>query len=282
MKIIFALFLLAINLTLDAQTFEDCSKLLIKKEKEIEVKDSMINSRTKLANGYLDSINKLNGLIKNYSAWKYKYDTLAANASKVIQQKEDSVKKPTSAEVHGINKDLTEANDLLKIKRSLDSLYLLPIDSIVKRINVTTFNRDKIWLNHNPQLKNSLQYIFEGQQCLKEKYNAEAINQSVKRLKTIEQTHVVKNLIKSLQDYNAVNESLKKAIQEVIVMEKDGYDKALGDRVFRKQMPPLLVFIYQQRCTYDEFPYLFNLVVEAINIKGSDQGKSISSLLSKL
>jgi hypothetical protein len=230
----------------------------------------------------LDSINKLNGLIKNYSAWKYKYDTLAANASKVIQQKEDSVKKPTSAEVHGINKDLTEANDLLKIKRSLDSLYLLPIDSIVKRINVTTFNRDKIWLNHNPQLKNSLQYIFEGQQCLKEKYNAEAINQSVKRLKTIEQTHVVKNLIKSLQDYNAVNESLKKAIQEVIVMEKDGYDKALGDRVFRKQMPPLLVFIYQQRCTYDEFPYLFNLVVEAINIKGSDQGKSISSLLSKL
>jgi hypothetical protein len=288
MKIIITFFLMTFNLTLFAQTVEDCTKYILKKEKEIELKDSTINSYSKQFNRSLDSIKILKGLINNSSAWKNKYDSLEVqfqlknNTTKIQLQKEDSIKKAYNALLVAVKSEVSENNELLGMKKSLDSLYTLPIDDIVNLINVTVFNRDKKWLNSKPQVKNTLQYIFDGQQCLKEKFNAESVNKCIKNLKSIEQTQIVKGLTKSLTDYNAVNELLKKAIGEVMVMEQDGYDKALGDKVFRKQMPPLLIFIYQQRCTYEEFPYLFNVLVEAINIKGNDQSKSIGGLLSKL
>ena len=288
MKLVITIFFMVFKLSLFSQTVEDCAKLLIKKEKEIELKDSIINSCINQSKRYLDSVKTLKGLNNNYSAWKYKYDSLEvqfqlkSNTSNTQQQKEDSIKKAYNAQLLAVKSEVADNNEILGMKKSLDSLYTLPIDDIVKLINVNVFNRDKKWLNKRPQIKNTLQYIFDGQHCLKEKYNAESVNKCIKNLKSIEQTQIVIGLTKSLSDYSVVNESLKKAIREVLVMEQDGYDKALGDKVFRKQIPPLLIFIYQQRCTYEEFPYLFNVLVEAINIKGSDQSKSIGGLLDKL
>lgn len=279
---------MTLSSSLFAQSMEEYAKLLLKKEKEIESKDSIINSCSKQSKYYLDSAKSLKSLINNYSAWKYKYDSLEVqfqlknNTSKTQLQREDSIKKAYNAQLLAFKSEVADNNEILGMKKSLDSLYTLPIDDIVKLINVTVFNRDKKWLNNRPQVKNTLQYIFDGQHCLKEKYNEESVNKCIKNLKSVEQTQIVKGLTKSLSDYSVVNESLKKAIREVMVMEQDGYDKALGDKVFRKQMPPLLIFIYQQRCTYEEFPYLFNVLVEAINIKGNDQSKSIGGLLSKL
>lgn len=258
------------------QLVNDCQKI------SKDLHDSLIILKSellklekfKLEKGFIDR----QIIQKNDSITSLKNQLIQLN-QQISSEKQKCILQSIEENEKGKNEALASIVNSYKSK-TFDELILTSTKLIIQR--------DMIFVGNNASVKSVLSDLgkyFNAEEVLAKKFDTEKIKYSQAQLIQIKQQSTKLNELKENIDfYKDYNDALKKTIENLIDLDKRKV--ALGEvenqkKKFNEIVGELSNYMYNYY-NYNNYPYLFDIVLQIIKRKKPNADADITDLLNKL
>ncbi|MBP6754677.1 MAG: hypothetical protein KA210_00920 [Bacteroidia bacterium] len=171
-----------------------------------------------------------------------------------------------------------------------------------KKIDEITINSTKESIQQDEQIIGTksevsdiisdIQTYFNGKEILNHKIDLNQLNGIKTKLNIIKkESDLIKNLNEKLANYNTLSVKLKETIMNILVFDDksskkymigEGIDKITRQDKLNKIYSALLPYVYDYDIKYNDYPYLFDIILDVIKRKQSNTDEDISDLLNKI
>jgi hypothetical protein len=256
-----------------------CKKLI--KDLNNEVKE-LNSNKFKLENSTLKA--QLKEITDKYN----NLNSTNENNIKLIADKDSQIKNLALIEKENGKKEV--------VKEIINTYKNRKFDELINGSTKATIERDNQLIGNNSEISDlllDLDTYFTAKELLNQKVDETQINSIKTKLKLIKRESIlIKNINKKLDFYNTLSSKLKVTIINVNVYDdktskkymvgeiaeiKDARQKKL-DKIFSVLMP----YIFDSDLKHEDYPYLFEIVLDIIKRKQSNTDEDITDLLKKL
>jgi hypothetical protein len=207
--------------------------------------------------------------------------------SKLITDKETQIKDVAIKEKESGKKEI--------ITSIINTYKNRKFDDLIVFSTLETVQRDKQLVGNNSEIFEilvDLESYFTSKELLNQKIDANQVNLNKNKLNLINhESALIKSLNEKLDNYNTLSLKLKETI--IYINEFDdikskknmlgeGMDKKSRQDKLDKIFSVLLPFIFDYDIKYNDYPYLFDIVLDIIKRKQSNTDEDISDLLKKI
>jgi hypothetical protein len=168
-------------------------------------------------------------------------------------------------------------------------------DDLIKSSTKESLQRIKQIIGINSEINpilSDLEIYFNGKELLNQKIDLNQLNIIKNKLSQIKQESVLINsLIEKLNNYSTLSIKLKETVINISIYDDklskkyivgEGIDKPTRQFKLDKVFSVLMPYIFDYDLKYDDFPYLFDIILDIIKRKQSNTDDEISDLLIKL
>ena len=166
--------------------------------------------------------------------------------------------------------------------------YKKPFDDLIKLSTKQSAERDLLLVGNDEALRKKLQDLqqyFTAQQVLFEQYSEQKIHAVQAQIDNLEQTALVKSMNVNLSRYNTCNNGLRKTIQEILKIDRENIGNTENARKRKMELISYAIsrYFYEYPAfSFNNYPYLTNIIWEIWTRKQKNVDTDISNLLEKL
>jgi hypothetical protein len=169
------------------------------------------------------------------------------------------------------------------------------IDDLIKISTKETLLNDKQLIGNNTEISeilSDLEIYFKGKELLTQKIDLIKLNNTISQInQTKQQSTIIIDLKDKLENNSTLSLKLKETILNIVVYDNksskkymigEGIDKQTREDKLNKVFSVLMPFISGYDLNFNDYPYLFNIVLDVIKRKQSNTDEDISDLINKL
>jgi hypothetical protein len=207
--------------------------------------------------------------------------------SKLITDKDAQIKDVAIKEKESGKKEIIATIINIYINRKFDDLIIFSTLASVQRDKQLIGNNSEIY-----EILLDLETYFTAKELLYQKIDVNQINLNKNKLNQIKRESVfIKSLNEKLDNYNTLSLKLKETIININVFDDksskknmvgEGIDKTTRQEKLDKIFSVLLPYVFDYDIKYNDYPYLFDIVLDVIKRKQSNSDEDISDLLKKI
>lgn len=207
--------------------------------------------------------------------------------SKLINDKDTQIKDVAIREKESGKKEI--------VTSIINSYKNRKFDDLVDISTLETVQRDKQLIGNNSEIfeiLEDLETYFNAKELVYQKFDVNYINLNKNKLNQIKRESVlIKSLNEQLDNYNTLSLKLKETIININVFDDklskknmvgEGIDKSTRQEKLDKIFSVLLPYIFDYDIKYNDYPYLFDIILDIIKRKQSNTDEEISDLLKKI
>jgi hypothetical protein len=207
--------------------------------------------------------------------------------STLIKDKDTQIKDVAIREKETGKKEIITTIINTYKNRKFDELIICSTKSSVQKDEQLIGNNSEIF-----ELLLDLETYFNAKEILNQKIDANQLNLNKNKLNQIKRESVlIKSLNEKLDNYNTLSLKLKETIININVFDDksskknmvgEGIDKTTRQEKLDKIFSVLLPYVFDYDIKYNDYPYLFDIVLDVIKRKQSNTDEDISDLLKKI
>lgn len=207
--------------------------------------------------------------------------------SKLITDKDTQIKEVAIREKESGKKEI--------ITSIINTYQNRKFDDLVTCSTKSSIQKDKLLIENNSEVSEvllDLETYFVAKEIINKKIDLNQLNLLKTKLNQIKRESVlIKDLNEKLDNYNTISIKLKEAINNIIIYDDksskkfmigEGIDKTTKQDKLNKIFSILLPFVFDFDLKYNDYPYLFDIVLDVIKRKQSNADEDISDLLKKI
>lgn len=169
------------------------------------------------------------------------------------------------------------------------------IDDIISFSTMKGIERDQRLVGNNSEVSEiltDLETYFKAKELFNQKFDLNQSNLFKSKLIQIKwESVLIKNLIEKLENYNTLSIKLKESITSISIYDDksnkkyiigEGVNKTTRQLKLNLIFSDLLPFVFDYDLKYDDYPYLFDIVLDVIKRKQSNTDEDISDLFKKI
>lgn len=182
------------------------------------------------------------------------------------------------------------------VKELINTYNNRKFDELINISSKASIERDKVLIGNNSEISDlllDLDTYFTAKELLNQKIDVTQINSIKTKLKLIKrESNLIKIINKKLDFYNMFSAKLKETIVNINVYDDKTSKKYMVGEIAEitdarqkkldKVFSVLLPYIFDSDLKHDEYPYLFEIVLDIIKRKQSNTDEDITDLLKKL
>lgn len=207
--------------------------------------------------------------------------------STLIKDKDTQIKDVAIREKETGKKEIITTIINTYKNRKFDELIICSTKSSVQKDEQLIGNNSEIF-----ELLLDLETYFTSKELLNQKIDINQIDLNKNKLNQIKRESVlIKSLNEHLENYNTLSLKLKETIININVFDDksskknmvgEGIDKTTRQEKLDKIFSVLLPYVFDYDIKYNDYPYLFDIVLDVIKRKQSNTDEDISDLLKKI
>lgn len=230
---------------------------------------------------------KLQDQIKLFTEKNNSLNLINEKNSKLITDKDTQIKEVAIREKESGKKEIITSIINTYKNRKFDDLVTCSTKSSVQK--------DKLLVENNSEVSEvllDLETYFVGKEIINQKIDLIQLNLLKTKLNQIKRESVlIKDLNEKLDNYNTISIKLKEAINNIIIYDDksskkfmigEGIDKSTKQDKLNKIFSVLIPFVFDFDLKYNDYPYLFDIVLDVIKRKQSNADEDISDLIKKI
>jgi hypothetical protein len=207
--------------------------------------------------------------------------------SKLISDKDTQIKDVAIREKESGKKEI--------ITSIINSYKNRKFDDLIVFSTLESVQRDKQLIGNNSEIFEvllNLETYFTAKELLNQKIEVNQINLYKNKLNQIKRESVfIKSLNEKLDNYSTLSLKLKETIININVFDDklskknmvgEGIDKTTRQEKLDKIFSVLWPYVVDYEIKYNDYPYLFDIVLDVIKRKQSNTDEDISDLLKKI
>jgi hypothetical protein len=170
----------------------------------------------------------------------------------------------------------------------LNTFYSEPFDIVLKNVTENVVIRDSMLLyknNMSPKRISELRVYFDAFKLLAERYDQNQIELAKNKLRKIDDSKAIEVLISNLSYYLVINNSLKKTIDSISVIDFQKPTKGIEELQAKKQKDILAIITVFYRDNEHEpgvYIYLDKIIKELLKDKIANVDADVKKYLSRL
>jgi chromosome segregation ATPase len=262
----------------------------VSKIKALEKEKVNFNKKIKDLEKDIADLNK-NKLKIERDTLQKQVERLNANVAELNQRISDKDKQIDEQQKNGEQKAKQEKekgkNETLK---NIVNSYNKKFDDLIKSSTKLSVQRDILLVGAKEEVKqvlSDLAQYFNAKELLSQKFDATKIKKEQTGLNQIQQQSELLNKLKEhIEDYQTLNDGLKKSIEKIIVLDKQesvsGMDEEIQKQKFNKILAEISSYIFNYDFNFVDYPYLSDIVLEIIKLKQPDADANITNILKKI
>ncbi len=288
---------------------QDCFDKIAKQAVEIDSLQKVISDQEKLFNDWisdaqniqkalLDTIKTLRADLSSLEKFKSQRksinDLLKTKSDSIAFLKTQLVSKDQLIAVAKQDCDQKVRAEYLRGKSfGLEPIilsYKKPFDDLIKSSSRESLHRDISLVGNNPEVKpilDDLQIYFNALELLSKKFHLVQIRNAEIQLNQLQQQSTMLDKLKeNIKKYQIFNEGLEDLLNKLVTLDERESVAGMGDEIqklkFGKILSELTAYIFNYDFNFTDYPYLSEIVLEAIKRKQPNADADVSDLLKKI